>query len=133
MKFKGQKHVVYQFSITRLKKIDFCKHIKIQGKFLKLKSSNLKFSSAHVWHIYDCNRLFDCCTLHFVSTLSIFSYRQISVLNFVFLLQNQPMELLKDRFLKKMLLERANICRIYFKTLKAYIILLLSSKTIPDF
>ena len=52
-------------------------------------------------------------TANFVSTKLIFSEIQISLPNFAFLEQNHP-ALLKEWFLKKMLLKRTNTCRLFF-------------------
>ena len=59
-----------------------------------------EFFCTHVSHI----NVIVICTANFVSFKSIFSYPQISPSNFVFLAQNH-LALLKDRFLKKMLLK----------------------------
>ena len=61
--------------------------------------------------------------ISFLYIWSIFSVIQISLPNFEFFTVKSP-TLLKDRFLKKMLLKRAKLRRIFFAKLQAQIILI---------
>ena len=73
-------------------------------------------SFAHVTHI----TVIIFGTTNFVSAESTFSLIQISLPNFAFLEQNHQ-ALLKDWFLKNMLLKSANIRRLFFTKLFAQI------------
>ena len=64
-------------------------------------------------HTYDYTFVIICRTPYFVSTLSIFSEIQISLTGFAGFFYCK-ITLLKDRFVKKMLLKRAKTRRHFF-------------------